>query len=112
MAAGARTTRTANRWAMWLFWAAGVALLLVEINAANEYLKAGLQHNMGNLLGWAPAMAMITLRLVGQSLWHWGTLAVALEALPVAALGLLLVGIGLAIHAPAGIAQAKAQGNH
>lgn len=90
--------RTGNGWVMWLFWAAGVALLLVELNTAMKYFEAGLQQNMGNLLGWAPAMGMMTLKVAEQSLWHWGTLEVVLGAVPVAALGLLLVAAGLAVN--------------
>jgi hypothetical protein len=83
---------------MWAFWAAGVALLLVEMNVAMEYLEAGLQQNMGNLLGWAPAMGMITLKLAEQSVWHWGSLALALQAVSVSVLGLLLVALGLTLN--------------
>jgi hypothetical protein len=83
---------------MWAFWAAGAALLLVELNAGMKYFETGLQQNMGNLLGWAPAMGMMTLKVAEQSLWHWGTLAVVLRAVPVAALGLLLVTAGLAVN--------------
>jgi hypothetical protein len=88
---------------MWAFWAAGVALLLVELNAGMGYLQAGLQQNMGNLLGWAPAMGMITLKLAEQSLWHWGTLSIVLQALPLAALGLLLVIVGVVLNKPAAL---------
>jgi hypothetical protein len=90
--------QTGNGWMMWAFWASGVALLLVEMNAGMKYLETGLRQNMGDLLGWAPAMGMITLKVAEQSLWHWGTLAPVLGAVPVAVLGLLLVGFGLAMN--------------
>jgi hypothetical protein len=90
--------RTANGWMMWAFWAAGVALLLVEMNAGMKYLETGLRQNMGDLLGWAPAMGMITLKVAEQSLWHWRMLAPVLGAVPVAVLGLLLVGFGLGVN--------------
>jgi hypothetical protein len=89
--------RAGNGWMMWAFCLAGVALLLVELNEGMKYFETGLQQNMGNLLGWAPAVGMMTLKVAEQSLWHWGTLAVVLRAVPVAALGLLLVTIGLAM---------------
>jgi len=98
MAVARSGERTANRWMTWAFWAAGVALLLVEMNAGMKYLETGLRQNMGDLLGWAPAMGMITLKVAEQSLWHWGTLAPVLSAVPVAVLGLLLVGFGLAVN--------------
>ena len=97
MAVAASESRGENRWMMWGFWAAGVTLLLLELNAGIEYFQAGLQHNMGNLLGWGPAMGMITLKLAMQSLWHWEALELALRGLPLAALGLLLVLFGLVI---------------
>jgi hypothetical protein len=90
--------RTTNGWMMWAFWAAGVALLLVEMNAGMKYLETGLRQNMGDLLGWAPAMGMITLKVAEQSLWHWRMLAPVLGAVPVAVLGLLLVGFGLGVN--------------
>lgn len=88
----------ANGWMSWALWAAGVTLLLMELNAGMQYFEADLQQNMGNVLGWAPAMGVITLKLAGQSIWHWTTVELVLQALPLAALGLLLVGIGLAIR--------------
>jgi hypothetical protein len=98
MAAARSARRTGNAWIMWSFWAAGVALLLVELNAGMEYLEAGLQQNMGNVLGWAPALGMITLKVAEQSIWHWGTLGPAFTAVAVAALGLLLVAIGMVVN--------------
>lgn len=89
--------QTTNGWMMWAFWAAGAALLLVELHTGMKYFESGLQENMGNLLGWAPAMGMMTLKVAEQSLWHWGTLAVVFSVVPVAALGLLLVALGLLV---------------
>jgi hypothetical protein len=88
--------RTGNRWMMWAFWAAGVGLLLVELNAGMEYLEAGLQQNMGSMFGWAPAMAMVMIKAAEQTLWHWGTLSLVLRAVSLGVLGLLLVGLAVA----------------
>jgi len=98
VAASGRRASSGYGWIMWAFWAAGVALLLVELNTGMKYFEAGLQQNMGNLLGWAPAMGMMTLKVAEQSVWHWGTLEVVLRAVPVAALGLLLVAVGLRLN--------------
>ena len=98
MAVARTGQRAGGGWMMWAFWLAGAALLLVELNAGMKYFETGLQQNMGNLLGWAPAVGMMTLKVAEQSLWHWGTLATVLYAVPVAALGLLLVAAGLAIN--------------
>jgi hypothetical protein len=98
MAVAGKADPTARQWLTWTFWAAGVALLLVELNAGMEYFQAGLQQNMGDLLGWAPAMGMITLKLAEQSLWHWETLAVVSRAVPIGALGLLLVALAVALN--------------
>jgi hypothetical protein len=95
MAVARSAGRTGNSWMMWTFWAAGVALLLVELNTGMEYLEAGLQQNMGNVLGWAPALGMMTLKVAEQSIWHWGTVGPVLSAVAVAAVGLLLVAAGL-----------------
>jgi len=89
---------TANGWMSWALWAAGVTLLLMELDAGMQYFEAGLQQNMGNL-GFVPALAMITFKVAQQSVWHWGTLRPILQAVPMAALGLLLVAIGLAASA-------------
>ena len=97
MTAAMSAGRAGNSWILWTFWAAGVGLLLVELNAATAFLQAGLQQNMGNL-GWAPAIAMITFKVAQRSAWHWGTLGPMLQAVPMAALGLLLVAIGLAAN--------------
>lgn len=90
--------RASSGWLLWAFWAAGVALLLAELHAGMKYFEAGLQENMGNLLGWAPAMGMMTLKVAEQSIWHWDTLEVLLRAVPVAALGFLLVAVGLKLN--------------
>jgi hypothetical protein len=98
MAAAAMSAgRAGNSWILWTFWAAGAGLLLVELNAATAFLQGGLQQNMGNL-GWAPAFAIIALKVAQQSAWHWETLGLMLQAVPMAALGLLLVAIGLAAN--------------
>jgi len=97
MAVATNKGRPGTSWLRWACWAAGVALLFVELNAGIEYFQAGLQQNMGNQLGWMPAMGMITLKLAEQSLWHWETLAPVLRALPLGVLGLLLVASALAM---------------
>ena len=91
-----------SSWTVWAFWAAGVALLLVELNAGVGYVEAGLQENMGNVLGWAPAVGMITLKMAEQSIWHWRAVELALRGVPLAAMGILLVTFGLLIHRQAG----------
>jgi len=100
MAATKSNRRTGPRWMMWAFWAAGVGLLLVELSAGVEYLEAGLQQNLANILGWAPAIGMITLKAAEQAAWHWGTLSIVLRAVPLGVLGLLLVAFGVAFHGP------------
>ena len=103
--AGSRTV--GNGWMMWAFWAAGVALLLVELNAGMEYVEAGLRQNMANVLGWMPAAGVVTLKAVEQSIWHWGTLEPVLRAVPIAALGLLLVALGLRMNKHTGSARGQ-----
>lgn len=98
MAVARTGQRATNGWMTWAFWAAGAALLLMELNAGMKYFESGLQQNMGNLLGWAPAMGMMTLKVAEQSVWHWNTLAWFFSAVPVAALGLLLVAVGVLVN--------------
>jgi hypothetical protein len=83
---------------MWAFWAAGVSLLLVEMKAGMEYLEAGLEQNLAGLLGTLPAMGMITLNVAEHSAWHWNAVQMALQSLPMVAMGFLLVIIGLAMN--------------
>jgi hypothetical protein len=97
MAVGRKSGRTRNAWIMWAFWAAGAVLLLVELNVAMEYFEAGLQQNMGNVLGWVPAVGMITLKLAEQSIWNWSTVGPVLQAVPMGALGLMLMASSFAI---------------
>ena len=92
------TNRTSNSWIVWAFWMAGAALLFAEGQSSLAFVEAGLRHNMGNLLGWGPALGMVTLRIVAHSLWHWTTFTFALQALPVMVLGVLLLILGLALH--------------
>jgi len=94
-------------WMMWAFWAAGVTLLLVELNAGMAYVEAGLQQNLANLLGWAPAVGMITLRVAEQSLWHWSTVGFLMRAVSLGVLGLVLVALGLALRQPVKSESAK-----
>jgi hypothetical protein len=97
-AAVAAGRRNEKNWMMWTLWAAGIGLLLVEVNAGMEYLEAGLRQNVGNLLGWLPAMGVVTLKVAEQAALHWGTLALLLRAVPLAALGLTLVGISVSMQ--------------
>ena len=89
---------TGSGWVKWGLWIAGAALLLMALNAGTEYLDAGLRQNMGNLLGWAPAMGMMTLKVAEQSIWHWETLAPVVRGVPLATLGVVFVAVGLALH--------------
>jgi hypothetical protein len=98
VAATVRRRQNEKKWMMWTLWAAGIGLLLVEMNAGMEYLEAGLRQNVGNLLGWLPAMGVITLKVAEQAMWHWGTLAVVLRAVPLAAMGLILMGISVSLQ--------------
>jgi len=91
MARTASDTRVKSSWMMWAFWAAGVSLLLVELQAGMEYLEAGLERNMSGMLGCLPAMGMITLNFAEHSVWHWSAMQGALQSVPLVALGLLLV---------------------
>jgi hypothetical protein len=76
---------------MWAFWAAGVSLLLVELQACMEYVETGLAQNMAGMLGCVPAMGMITLNVAEHSMWHWSALELAVQSVPMVATGLLLV---------------------
>jgi len=98
MAARGSKRRTGGRWMMWAFWAAGASLLLVELNAGMAYLEAGLRQYAASLMGWAPSLGMMTLRVAGQSVIHWETVAYALRALPMGVLGIALVGLAVAAH--------------
>lgn len=95
MAGTASGKRMRGSWMMWAFWAAGVTMLLVEVRAAMEYVDSGLQQNLAGLLGELPAVGMITLRVAEHSLWHWGSLQVAVQAVPMVATGLMLVAVGM-----------------
>ncbi|HVM74592.1 MAG TPA: hypothetical protein VMT75_03045 [Candidatus Saccharimonadales bacterium] len=95
MARKASGTRAKSSWMMWAFWAAGVSLLLVEVKAGMEYVEAGLQQNLAGMLGELPAMGMMTLNMAEHSLWHWSSLQMALQAVPMVATGLLLVTVAV-----------------
>ena len=83
---------------MWTLWAAGVTLLLVQVNAAMEYVEAGLEQNLSGLLGDLPAVGMMTLNMAEHSLWHWGSLQMALQVVPMVAMGLLLVTVAVLLN--------------
>jgi hypothetical protein len=105
MASTTSAMRMKGSWMMWTFWAAGVSLLLVEVKAGVEYVEAGLEQNLSGLLGTLPAMGMITLNVAEHSIWHWGSLQVVMQALPMAAMGFLLVLAGLAMNRDSGISR-------
>ena len=90
--------RTTGSGMMWALWAAGVTLLLVEVKAGMEYVEAGLEQNLSGLLGDLPAVGMMTLNMAEHSLWHWGSLQVALQAVPMVAMGLLLVTVAVLLN--------------
>jgi hypothetical protein len=91
MARTASGNRINSSWMMWAFWAAGVSLLLVQVQVGMEYVEAGLQENLAGLLGTLPAMGMITLKVAEHSVWHWSGLQLAMQSVPMAAMGFLLV---------------------
>jgi hypothetical protein len=97
MAVARNSNGTRNTWMMWGLWGTGVALLLVELNVAMEYLETGLRENMGGVLGWMPAVGMFTLKLAEQSIWNWSTVGPLLQAVPMGALGLMLMASSFAI---------------
>ena len=90
--------RAGNSWMMWAFWAAGLALLLVELHAGMAYVEAGLRENQGSVLGWLPAAGMLTLKVAEQSIWHWDAVETSLRAIPLGVLGFLLVGLGMLLR--------------
>ena len=94
-----KTSEKVNRssWMMWAFWAAGVSLLLVEVKAGMEYVEGGLRQNFANLLGYLPAMGMVTLNVAEQSVWHWSGLELTLRMVPMGVIGWMLVAVGLAM---------------
>lgn len=98
VAAATRQQQSDKNWMMWTLWAVGIGLLLVELNTGMEYLESGLGQNVGNLLGWLPAMGLITLKVAVQAVWHWGTLALWLRTVPLTAIGLILVGISVGLQ--------------
>lgn len=98
MAGRAGGTRTKGSWMMWAFWAAGVSLLLVEVQAAMEYVEAGLRQNLASVVGDLPALGMITLNVAEHSLWHWGSLQLALQVAPMVATGLFLVTVAVLLN--------------
>ena len=98
MAGKASGKRTKSSWMMWVFWAAGVSLLLVQVKAAMEYVEAGLQQNLSGMLGELPAMGMITLNVAEHSLWHWSSLQTVLQAVPMVATGLMLVTVAVMLN--------------
>jgi len=67
----------------------------VEVQAGMEYVEAGLQQNLAGMLGELPAMGMMTLNMAEHSLWHWSSLQMALQAVPMVATGLLLVTVAV-----------------
>jgi len=67
----------------------------VEVKAGMEYVEAGLQQNLAGMLGELPAMGMMTLNMAEHSLWHWSSLQMALQAVPMVATGLLLVTVAV-----------------
>jgi hypothetical protein len=105
MARAASGRRMKSSWMMWAFWAAGVSLLLVEVKAGMEYVEAGLEQNLAGLLGTLPAMGMITLNVAEHSAWHWSSLELALQAVPMVALGLLLVTAAVMLNPHSGNAR-------
>ena len=67
----------------------------MEVKAGMEYVEAGLQQNLAGMLGELPAMGMMTLNMAEHSLWHWSSLQMALQAVPMVATGLLLVTVAV-----------------
>ena len=73
-------------------------MLLLEVKAAMDYLETGLRQNLAGQLGNVAAMGMITLNVAEHSLWNWGSLQWALQAVPMVATGLLLVTVAVMLN--------------
>jgi hypothetical protein len=97
MAVRTSSKRAGGWWAMWAFSAAVVSLVLVEASAGMEYVGAGLEHGLATVLGWTPALSILPVQVAEQSIWHWGTVEVVLRAVPLSALGVLLVVLVLSL---------------
>jgi hypothetical protein len=91
--------RAGNAWMGWALWAGGVSLLLLELRGGMEYVQAGFQETLSNLMCWAPTVGMLMLKVAEQSALHWGTFEETLRAVPMVTLAFLLVGGGLTIEA-------------
>jgi hypothetical protein len=94
--------RTGTSWVMWALGVAGVTLLVVELNAGMAYVEAGLQENLTNLGGWLPAAGMFTLKMAANSIWLRETWETLLHTAPLAALGFVLVGLGVGLNRRSG----------
>jgi hypothetical protein len=86
-----------NEWLAWGFSAAGIGLILVELKACVEYVQASLQQNLADMIGWLPALGMMTMKVAQQSAHHWETLEFVLRMMPLAVLPFLLAGVGIAL---------------
>jgi len=97
MAVRTSRKRAGGWWVMWAFSAAVVSLVLVEASAGMEYVGAGLEHGLATVLGWTPALSILPVQVAEQSIWHWGTVEFVLRAVPLSALGVLLVVLVLSL---------------
>jgi hypothetical protein len=96
--AGTMNAKQGNRqWMVWPFWVAGIGLLVVEMSAGMDYVQASLKQQMVELLGWFPAMGLLTLKFAEQAFWNYGSLESALRTMPLVALPFVLLGVGVAL---------------
>lgn len=85
------------------FWFTGVALFVMELSLALDYVEARFADLAPNFLGTLPAWGLATWKLAESTFWHYGLLEAAFRVAPFVTLPFALIGLAVAMRSSMGL---------
>lgn len=79
------------------FWFTGVALFVMELGVALDYVQARVSALTQSAFGFFPAMGFAAWNAVESAFWNFGHLEAAFRVIPFIVIPFLLVGLGLSM---------------
>jgi len=85
------------------FWCTGVALFVMELSLALDYVQARFADLAPNFLGVLPALGLAAWKLIESTFWNYGLLEAAFRVAPFVTLPFALIGLAVAMRNSMGL---------